>query len=221
MKVLTFPQSGKIGVEVAQGGRYGQIRRALVIPTNKNSAGQRAQRAIFGTQSARWNTLTEEQRLAWNAAATTQQSMPRLGQSGMLTGLQLFTKLNTVLGTFGGTPVDEPTRVPTFPALATTALVITNESDVIAIKLTCPSDPGSQTIVRASGPVTPGTYAKPVTVILGTCPAPVAGAATITGIYEARYGTPPVGSKIFVEVNQFVDGWEDNPVTFSAIVPAS
>jgi hypothetical protein len=37
----------------------------------------------------------------------------------------------------------------------------------------------------------------------------------------ARYGVPPVGKKVYVRVNQFVDGWEDLPVTFSAIVPAS
>ena len=36
-----------------------------------------------------------------------------------------------------------------------------------------------------------------------------------------RYGVPPVGKKVYVRVNQFVDGWEDLPVTFSAIVPAS
>jgi hypothetical protein len=27
---------------------------------------------------------------------------------------------------------------------------------------------------------------------------------------------PPVGKKVYVRVNQFVDGWEDLPVTFSA-----
>jgi hypothetical protein len=32
---------------------------------------------------------------------------------------------------------------------------------------------------------------------------------------------PPVGTKVFVSVNQFVDGWEDLPVTFAAVVPAT
>ena len=41
-----------------------------------------------------------------------------------------------------------------------------------------------------------------------------------TTLYTARYGVPPVGKKVYVRVNQFVDGWEDLPVTFSAIVPA-
>jgi hypothetical protein len=31
---------------------------------------------------------------------------------------------------------------------------------------------------------------------------------------------PPVAKKVYVRVNQFVDGWESLPVTFWAIVPA-
>jgi hypothetical protein len=55
--------------------------------------------------------------------------------------------------------------------------------------------------------------------ILGACPAPIAGAADITGLYTARYGVPPAGMKVFILVNQFVDGWEDIAAKFSAIVP--
>ena len=46
------------------------------------------------------------------------------------------------------------------------------------------------------------------------------GSASITGLYTARYGVPPAGKKVYLQVNQFVNGWEDLPVTFSAIVPA-
>jgi hypothetical protein len=52
-------------------------------------------------------------------------------------------------------------------------------------------------------------------------PAPVQGSADITSLYTARYGVPPVGKKVYVQVNQFVDGWESLPVTFWAIVPAA
>jgi hypothetical protein len=46
----------------------------------------------------------------------------------------------------------------------------------------------------------------------------MAGAADITGLYTSRYGVPPVGEKVYVQLNQFVDGWEDLPKTFWAIV---
>ena len=38
------------------------------------------------------------------------------------------------------------------PVGAPTSLVITNTSGVIALKLTCPTDPGTSTIVPASSP---------------------------------------------------------------------
>jgi hypothetical protein len=49
----------------------------------------------------------------------------------------------------------------------------------------------------------------------------VANVADITNLYTARYGAPPVGTKVFVRVSQFIDGWEDVPITFAAIVPAA
>jgi hypothetical protein len=32
---------------------------------------------------------------------------------------------------------------------------------------------------------------------------------------------PPVGMKVLVRVNQYIDGWGNLPVTFSEVVPAS
>jgi hypothetical protein len=49
----------------------------------------------------------------------------------------------------------------------------------------------------------------------------VQGSADITSLYTARYGVPPVGKKVYVQVNQFVNGWESLPVSFWGIVPAS
>jgi len=57
--------------------------------------------------------------------------------------------------------------------------------------------------------------------ILGMCPTPAQGSSAITSIYEARYGVPPVGSRIFVAVNQMTDGWQSAETSFSALVPAS
>lgn len=221
MKILDIPQSGKHGLSVSQGGRFGQIRRALVIPTNPRSADQNDQRAIFGQVSTRWDALTQAKRDAWTAAASTVMSRSRLGQNGPLTGNQLFMKLNTVLATFGQDQLDDPPATPQFPAIAPTNLVITNNAGVIALKLTCPSDPGENTIVRASKPVNQGVNRCPDTVILGVCPPPATGSSTITTLYTTKYGVPPVGKKVFVQVNQYVNGWEDLPITFSAIVPAS
>jgi hypothetical protein len=220
MKILDIPQSGKRGLNVSQAGQFGQISRALAIPANPRSPSQMTTRGILTNVSARWRALLETQRVAWMAAAKEAKSNSRLGQSGALSGFLLFTKINCTLAQFGQTQVDAPPDHPQFPALAAQNLVITNTSGVIALRLTCPTDPGENTIVRGSAPVSQGRQTCRDFRVLGMCPAPVAGSSDITGLYTARYGVPPVGKKVYIQVNQFVDGWEDLPTSFCAIVPA-
>ena len=134
----------------------------------------------------------------------------------------MFAKINCTLAQFGQDQVDAPagsTAVPRPGARQTWSSPTPVAS--IALKLTCPTDPGENTIVRASAPVSQGRETCSDFRILGTCPAPALGAADITGLYTARYGVPPVGKKVYVRVNQFVDGWESLPTTFWAIVPAT
>jgi hypothetical protein len=154
------------------------------------------------------------------AAASGVQSASRLG-SGPLTGQQLFNKINCTLAQFGQDSVDAPPARPAFPKLAPQGLVITNAGGVITLKLTCPADPGENTIVRGSKSVSQGYEKFTDFRVLGACPAAVANVADITNLYTARYGVPPVGTKVFVRVNQFINGWEDVPITYAAIVPAA
>ena len=101
-------KSGKCGHLVWQRNRYGQICYPAFIPANPRTPAQIAIRGIFGAVSKRWRRLTEAQRLAWIAVAATILSKPRLGQSGPLTGLQLFVKVNVYLAYRGLPQVDLP-----------------------------------------------------------------------------------------------------------------
>jgi hypothetical protein len=65
-------------------------------------------RGTFGAVSARWRTLTEEQRVIWCAVARTKKSKPRLLQCGPLTGFLLFVKINVALANRGLAQVDLP-----------------------------------------------------------------------------------------------------------------
>ena len=154
-------------------------------------------------------------------AAAGDSSVSRLGQSGSLTGQQLFNKINCTLAQFGQDQVDAPPARPQFPSLAPQSFVITNTAGTVALKLTCPTNPGENTIVRGSLPVSQGFGKFTDFRILGMCPVPADGSADVTSLYTARYGAPPAGTKVFVSVSQVVNGWEDRPVTFAAIVPAS
>jgi hypothetical protein len=221
MKILDIPQSGKIGIQVAASNRSGQYRRQFVIPTNPRTQAQKDVRRALGNAAARWRTLTEDQRAAWAAIAKTRNTIPRLGQSGTLTGAQLFTKINCTLATIGADQVTTPPALPEFPDNPVGALAITNVGGVISLKLACPNTPGSNTTVRASAPCSQGITCCNDYRVLGVLPAPAQGSCDITNLFRARYGSPTVGTKVFVRVNQNINGWEDVPVETSAIVPSA
>ena len=221
MKILDIPQSGKRGLNVSQAGQFGQISRALAIPSNPRTPAQMGVRTILGRVAARWRSLEEAQRAAWMAAAENAKSNPRLNQSGNLSGFQLFIKINCALAQFGQDQVDAPPAQPQFPTLAPQNLVITNTGGTIALKLTCPTSPGTNTIVRAARPISQGRETCSDYRLLGTCPAAVQGSADITSLYTARFGVPPVAKKVYIQVHQAVDGWESLPRTFWGIVPAA
>ena len=221
MKILDIPQSGKRGLYVSQNGRYGQISRALVIPTNPRTTAQLLVRSFLASFASKWATLTQAQRNAWIAAAKQRQSKPRLGQSGPLTGIQLYTKINCSLLIIGGDEVSAPPAAPAFGLLPVSGLTITNAAGVITLKLTTTGSPADGTMLRGAPPCSQGRNSAPEVVFLGTLDSPVNNAVDISTTYKAKYGSPPVGKKVFVRVNQNIDGWEDLPHQFSAIVPAA
>ena len=154
-------------------------------------------------------------------AAAGYKSSPSLGQSGPLTGLQLFVRINCKLGLLGQDAVDVPPVSPQFPSLAPQNMVITNTAGVIAVKLTCPNDPGQNTVLRASPPQNSAVRACRNFRIIGVCPAPAQGSANITGLYTAEFDAMPVGKRLFVRASTMVDGFESLPHEFQARVPTA
>jgi hypothetical protein len=221
MKILDVPQTGKLGLTVTFPSRNGLIRRSLVTPANPNSSAQLRVRSAFTQQAHRYDVLTTAEQDAWVVAAAQIQSRPSLGQSGPLTGLQLFVKINSLLAQLGQEPVDAPPAVPQFAAIAPQNLAITNTADVIALKLTCPTSPGANTMLRASAPQRSGVRRAPSMVMIGMCPTPAQGSADITSLYVARFGVPAVGSRVFVTANLVVDGWQSLKSQFTQRVPAA
>jgi hypothetical protein len=222
MKILDIPQSGKAGQYVSYKGRNGLVRRGYVIPANPRTIHQVNVRATLTTQAQRFKVLTEPQQDAWTNAARRYQSASRMGQSGPLTGLQLFTKLNSLLSLMGQDCLDTPPGPPNPGAVAPQSLTIHNANGVITLKLACPTSPGENTIVRASAPVSNAVRSVPQCRIIGTCPAPVAAVSDITTLYVNRFGAPAVGDRVFVECNVFDQGgWEGPRLTFTAVVPTA
>jgi hypothetical protein len=221
MKIQDIPQTGKLGLTVTWPGRNGLIRRILVTPANPRTSEQLVVRDLLAQQARRFDALTDAQQDAWNVAAAGYQSTPTLGQSGPLTGLQLFVRVNCKLGLLDLATVDVPPTAPQFPNVAAQNLVITNTGGVVAVKLTCPTDPAANTVLRASPPQNSAVRACHNFRIIGICPAPVQGAADITSLYTAEFGAVPVGKRLFVRASTMVDGFESLARQFQARVPAA
>ena len=195
--------------------------RQWVVPANPRTAEQLLTRSYLATTASAYDALTEAQQDAWIAAAANYQSKPSLGQSGPLTGLQLFTKINAALKLVGEPTVSDPPAYPTFDPNVTQSLEITNVTNVIAIKLVCAGSSDSFNLVRACAPQNSGTRRPGSIRYLGELPEVTAGKSDITAIYTAKFGAPAVGDRIFVQSNQMESGFQDLPKAYSALVPAS
>jgi hypothetical protein len=221
MKILDVPQTGKLGLTVTFPSRTGLIRRMKVTPSDPNTASQQTIRGNFTAAAHRYDTLTEAQQNAWSTAAGQYKSKPSLGQSGPLTGFQLFVKQNAILALTGSEPIDAPLPVPDFPDLAPQSLVLTRQAGVLKIALTCPTAPGENTLLRVGAPQRSGVRRCPNLKVAGTVPAPVQGTADITALYVGQFGVPAAGKRLFVECEIAQDDWYGPKRTFTALVPAA
>ena len=107
MKV-PYTKCGKCGDTVYQRNRFGQISYPYHIPRNPRTVGQQQVRGAFGSVSARWRTLREEQRLAWCVAAKSERTRRRLGQRWPLNGFNYFVRVNVILANRGQAQMDLP-----------------------------------------------------------------------------------------------------------------
>ena len=100
---------GSIGGVCFSRSRHGVTIRRSITPTKGQSNTQSLSRAYYTQAIAYWRTtLTDDQRLAWNAAAQTITFRNRLGDPTQPSGFQVFMRsaLNSVAGfhTFHATP---------------------------------------------------------------------------------------------------------------------
>lgn len=210
-----------MGTSVSLHTRFGQSRRALVAGRDPRSPAQLYVREVLGRVASRWRGITDEQRGVWTARGRENHSRPRLGQSGYLTGCQLYSKINFNLAYVKEPLVVLPTARPEFGLNPVGELDITNTDGMIGLRLAVASAPTRYTLVKGTFPRSPGvTYIRRF-VILGLLPTPEAGFSDITKLYVERFGEPPPGMRVFICTTQLINGWSDEPKKTDAIVPAA
>jgi hypothetical protein len=219
-KIISPPQSGRVGSVVYVNGRYGQIVRQYVCPRNPKTPMQQANRDGFGQVSTGWRALDPQKRIAWCMAAADSYTISRAGRRVALNGYNYFIRVNAARAHLGLSQLDLPPAVPSFSPNPVAELSIVNTGCTVTLKLRVPSQPGQYTLVQGAAPVSAGVRCVQHFPLLGLLPAPVDGWSDITALYVARYGVPMVGTAVFIRTCQHTDGWTDLPKVASAFVPA-
>jgi hypothetical protein len=219
MKIESIPKSGRQGNVVFVKGRYGNVVREFVPPSNPRTADQQSHRHNLHAVSARWHTLTPDQRGAWRALAATTYFITETGERVRRNCYTLFVALNTRRADLGLPQFDVPPAQPVFPKSPVVELLVTNIGARITIKLRVLGSPTQLILVGGSRPVRAAVRCVQHFPFLGLVPAPIDGWCDITDLYVARYGVPKAGNAIWIRTCQHIDGWIDVPQVFRFRVP--
>jgi hypothetical protein len=220
MKIMDTPRSGKCGQTVAFQSRFGLCLRQYVPQKAGLTPAREHSCAIFGGNSRKWSgKLSEEQRDRWTLAGAQAMSHPRLGQKGPLTGQQFWQAISTVRAIVG---LPETLEVPARPVFAQSnvgRLEIENGADGARLYLAVSGELNEDVMVFGQEPCSRGRYKRRNVSYLGLLPPPVGGRSEITRLYQAKFGEPRPGQKVFVVTCQEKDGWKGLDLETSATVP--
>jgi hypothetical protein len=191
-----------------------------VSPKNPRSSAQTSQRSILRESAKAYDALSDVQQQAWVTAAAKLSSKPTLGQSGPLTGLQLYVKVNAALLTIGAPTVSLPPAAPADSGSKVTGLTVENSAGTVTLKLTTSAAPPDGTMLWACAPQNSGVRRLVSPRYLGTLDSPGKdGTIDITSIYAEKFGAPVANQRVFVQVNTNITGYEGIRQTFSGRVP--
>ena len=109
--------SGSVGGSTFARNRSGNYVRSRTKPVNPNTARQVAVRAALAFLTDRWaQTLTANQRIAWNLYASNVVMQNKLGESINLSGFNHYIRSNAWLAHLGAPTVDDGPVIFEIPA---------------------------------------------------------------------------------------------------------
>jgi hypothetical protein len=221
MKIKSIPKRGRKGSVIYSETRHGKVARQYVQPRNPRTAEQQAHRSNFRAVTARWQTLTQEQRLAWCVAAAGRYFLNEEGRQVRLNGQNLFVRLNTRRADLGLPQFDLPPAEPVFSQNPVDELAAMLTAGKFTLKLRVPGPTAQYTLVYAAAPVRSAVRYVHHFPFLTLLPPPKDGWSDVTDLYVARYGVPKPNQAVWVRVCQHIDGWIDAPKVLRARLPAT
>ena len=211
MKIESIPKSGRQGDVVFVKGRYGNVVRTFVPPSNPRTADQQSHRRNVLAVSRRWRTLSVEQHGTWRVLAANTYFVNDKGKRVRLNCFKLFVSLNTRRADLGLPQFDVAPPEPAFDPSPVLDLDISYPGGKLTIKLRVRGTPEQLILVQGARPVRSCVRCVQHFPFLGLLPPPKDGWSDITELYVARYGVPKPGKAIWIRTWQHIDGWIDAP----------
>lgn len=217
MKILDVPQSGSVGGVTSSRNRNGQYRRTRATPVNPASSFQQAVRARMQQNADAWKALTGTQREGWGALGAQYVRYDALGQSYDLTGFQAYCSVNNNNLAAGNAVVaDAPLYAPPAPIVSITPTA-TSASLSVAYTAT-PLAAGERLFISCSPMRSAGRTFESDLRLISVTAAAAASPANILAAYQARFGNPVTGSRIFFSAQRYSGGFLSQPLLTSAVV---
>ena len=202
---------GKIGGHVHTKGRFGMVVRAKVSPVQPRSIHQRAVRSRFTAQSKGWAALASDAlRAAWESFARANPVKDVFGATRILTGHQMFVRLNAVILRLGGTALTAPPLALSIAEPTTVAVTAAHGvPTVMTVTVTGPPLANACAEIWGARPQSAGRkFVGSAYRLLMVSAAAAPGPYDLGGWWDARFGTLQLGQivRVLVKYGDKVSG---------------
>lgn len=217
MKILDSPRSGSYAGVTSSRNRYGQYVRTRAAPVNPSTTFQVAVRARLGTVAGLWRTTSAIQQAGWRDLGQEIARNDSLGSSYTMNGFGAFCLVNlNKLAAGDATTLDAPLYAP--PGQLTTITLTVTTSTMSLAYTTTPLAAGVKLLAFVSPQLSAGRFYNGNYRLIGVSAAAAASPLNLFTAYQARFGTPVTGNKIFLSAQQYLNGFVGEPLLTSIIV---
>ena len=156
-------------------------------------------KSVFKMLTTKWKTLTNEQILAWNKLALSQEGRSVLGTKAKLSGSNLFTRLNYWIVTLGGQVLVTPPEINSVEAPSSATIVCQGDTFTFKLDQALADNGGIFLVIEASEGQSNGvSRAHSKVAAIKMVEEPTAAAIDIRADYVAKNGAPSAEApKIF------------------------
>lgn len=212
--------SGKIAATVYTRNRGGNVIRNRRTPINRRSVSQSIRRQGLGNLASAWRGLTQVQRDSWNGATGSFPYQNALGETKFLSGEQLYIQFNQNLLLIGAATVSTAPAPFSFATFELSLAAADTPSFSVTFTPT-PLTASNNLAIYATPNLSPGIDSpnRSRFRFIGFIAAAATSPDDMLTDYQAVFGDPVAGQKIFIEARPVSStGQGGTPLRAQAIV---